>query len=330
MAALRQTPVPVSRELLAFIDLLPEPIVLVGSSGEIFAANEAFARQVGRPRSSLDGTALTLLVSDPPSAVAEYLQACAGSERLLAGSLTFRHAEGAELEFKAAGAGYLAGAGRTSAECTGVLLRLEPRTDGAGFLGRLAHELRNPLAPIRNALEVMRVSAGDQAVTTAARSMIERQVQQLVRLIDDLTVQPATTAAIAAHEPARRKPPQQRARIVVADDNQDAAQSLAFMLEIDGHDVRIAHDGLEAIEIGESFRPQVMLLDIGMPRLDGYATARELRGRPWGGSISLVALTGWGQEEDRRRAEEAGFDRHLVKPVDPRILSALIVQALQP
>jgi len=320
--------VPVSRELLAFIDLLPEPILLVGASGEIFAANEALARQLGRPRSSLDGTALTLLVSDPPSAVAEYLQACAGSERLLAGSLTFRHAEGAELEFKAAGARYLAREGWTSGECTVVLLRLEPRTDGAGFLGRLAHELRNPLAPIRNALEVMRVSAGDQAVTTAARSMIERQVQQLVRLIDGLTVQPATTAAVA-HEPARRKPPQLRARIVVADDNQDAAQSLAFMLEIDGHDVRVAHDGLEAIEIGESFRPQVMLLDIGMPRLDGYATARELRGRPWGGSISLVALTGWGQEEDRRRAEEAGFDRHLVKPVDPRILSALIVQALQ-
>lgn len=321
---------PVSRELLAVIDLLPEPLLLVGTGGRILAANEAFARQVGRSRGSFEGASLSDLVTDPARAVVEYLECCARSERLLAGTLTFRHLDGAELEFRVAGGGCAAVAGaETSGAPEWVLLRLELRTDGAGFLAVLAHELRNPLAPIRNALEVMRVSAGDQAVTTAARSMIERQVQQLVRLIDGLTVQPAATAAAVAHEPPRRKPAQQRARILVADDNRDAAQSLAFMLEIDGHDVRVAHDGLEALEIGESFRPQVMLLDIGMPRLDGYATARELRGRPWGGSVSLVALTGWGQEEDRRRAEEAGFDRHLVKPVDPKILSALIVQALQ-
>jgi CheY-like chemotaxis protein len=320
--------VPVSREFLSAIDLLPEPMLLVGTDGGILAANQAFARQLGRPAEDFLGTPLSLLITDSWSAVTDYLQRCARSDRLLAGSLTLRHPNGATLEFRAGGAGYSSGESRpVSGAAPCVLLRLEARADSAGFLAVLAHELRNPLAPIRNALEVMRVSAGDQAVTTAARSMIERQLQQLVRLIDSLTAKPA--AATAAPEGPGRKPPMLRTRILVADDNRDAAQSLAFMLEIEGHDVRTAHDGLEAIQIGESFRPQVVLLDIGMPRLDGYATAREVRGRSWGISVCLVALTGWGQEEDRRRAEEAGFDRYLVKPVDPQILNALIAQALQ-
>jgi len=129
--------------------------------------------------------------------------------------------------------------------------------------------------------------------------------------------------------PQSERPSVLRTRILIADDNHDAAQSLAFMLEMDGHDVRIAHDGLQAVEIAEDFKPQLALLDIGMPRLDGYGAARELRSRDWARSLCLVALTGWGQEEDRRRAQQAGFDRHLVKPVDPDILNRLIGQTLQ-
>ncbi|HEY6484258.1 MAG TPA: ATP-binding protein [Steroidobacteraceae bacterium] len=426
----------VSPELLAALDLLPEPMLLANVAGQVLAANSACADRLGVTRDELNGRRMEELSGGP-------------------GGLR--------------------------------------QPDSIEFLSTLAHELRNPLAPIRNALEVMRMAEGDHAVTTAARSMIERQLKHLVRLIDDLMdvsrvtqgrlvltrqrvpiesvlqraaqssrplleskqhrfqLEPATqplyveadasrlaqvfsnlfnnsakysapgsTIAVSVeregaevlvsvrdhgvgippemlgrvfdmfvrldrsglrpHEglgigltlvkrivelhggrveahsggagegstfrvrlPLSDSPveavleaastnrvPHLHTRILVADDNRDAAQSLAFMLEMAGHDVRTAHDGLEAIEIAESFRPQIILLDIGMPRLDGYGTARELRGRAWGRAVCLVALTGWGQEEDRLRAQQAGFDRHLVKPVDPEILNGLIAQALQP
>lgn len=113
-------------------------------------------------------------------------------------------------------------------------------------------------------------------------------------------------------------------RIVVADDNKDSATSLAMLLEMHGYEVRCAHDGIEALEIAEEFRPDVVLLDIGMPRLDGYGAARELRKRAWAKDTVLVALTGWGQEEDKRLAREAGFNHHVVKPVDPDTLRGLM------
>lgn len=361
------------------------------------------------------------------------------------------------------------------------------------FLATLAHELRNPLAPIRSAAQIMRLADGDQATTSAARAMIERQLKHLVRLIDDLMdvsrltrgklelrkerVELATVLQIAVetnrplleskqqhvtldlprepllveadttrlaqvfanllnngakysdawadiairavregdqvavsvcdhgvgiqddmlerifdmftqverphhspHDglgvgltlvkrlvelhggsvraqsdgpgtgscftvrldvlaplegevhpaPIRGEGPEgpPRARILVADDNYDAAQSLALVLGMDGHEVRTASDGLEALRVAEEFRPQLVLLDIGMPKLDGYETARRLRERPWAKGTRLFALTGWGQEEDREQARLAGFDRHLVKPVDPDALSQILSQAL--
>lgn len=104
-------------------------------------------------------------------------------------------------------------------------------------------------------------------------------------------------------------------RILVVDDNEDAAESIAAVLQITGHDVRIAHDGLEALSAGDAFMPDVVLLDLGMPRLNGFDTARRIREKPWGKRALLVALTGWGQQQDRHRTTEAGFDAHLVKPV---------------
>ncbi len=361
------------------------------------------------------------------------------------------------------------------------------------FLATLAHELRNPLAPIRSAVQIMRMAEGDDAMTSAARAIIERQIKHLVRLIDDLVdvshitrgrlelrkepvdlagvvriaveinralleskqqhvtlelpAEPLVVEADATRlaqvfanllnngakysdpwaeigihavrdgehaivtvtdrgigiqsdllegifdiftQAARPQPsphdglgvgltlvkrlvelhggsvsaysagpgmgssfsvrlklletPREtplpppsiakagdrlpRARILVADDNYDAAQSLALMLGMEGHDVRTASDGIEALRVAEEFRPQLVLLDIGMPRLDGYETARRLRERPWAQALLLFALTGWGQEEDRERAHKAGFDRHLVKPVDPEALSQLLNQTL--
>jgi len=125
---------------------------------------------------------------------------------------------------------------------------------------------------------------------------------------------------------AKRVPARAGTRILVADDNRDAADTLAMILELDGHEVRTAYDGLAALQLAEQFRPQIALLDIGMPHLDGYETARRIRDRSWGNSVFLIALTGWGQQQDRLRASDAGFDRHLVKPVDPQIVSNLIHQ----
>jgi PAS domain S-box-containing protein len=105
-------------------------------------------------------------------------------------------------------------------------------------------------------------------------------------------------------------------RFLVVDDNADSASSLAMLLSIEGNETHTAHDGLEALEVAEQLRPEVVLLDIGLPKLNGFDTAKRIREQPWGKGIALVALTGWGQEEDRRRSKHAGFDGHLVKPVD--------------
>ncbi|MBA3624219.1 MAG: response regulator [Methylibium sp.] len=360
------------------------------------------------------------------------------------------------------------------------------------FLAMLAHELRNPLAPIRNALYMMRLKAGDNTAVQSASAMMERQIGQMVRLVDDLldvsrisrgnielrkvrvdlasAIQHAVEAArpfcklmehaltvsvpvqpvylnadptrmaqvignllnnackftdkggrialvlerdgdaavirvldsgvgIAAEQFPRifemftqldtslersrgglgigltlvknlaemhggtvqvrsagikqgsefivRLPlladvpdqllpepvtvePAQRRRILVVDDNQDAATSLAELLELTGHETRFAHDGLEAVQAAESFRPDVVLLDIGLPKLNGLEAARMIRQQPWGKDMMLVALTGWGQEEDRRMSSEAGFDAHLVKPVDPAALTELLARMRSP
>ncbi len=115
-----------------------------------------------------------------------------------------------------------------------------------------------------------------------------------------------------------------KCRILVADDNVDSAMSLALMLQIMGNDVRTAHDGLQAVAVAETFRPEVILLDIGMPKMNGYEACRRIREQAWGENTMLIALTGWGQDEDRRRSEEAGFNHHMVKPVDPMALGQLL------
>jgi signal transduction histidine kinase len=113
-------------------------------------------------------------------------------------------------------------------------------------------------------------------------------------------------------------------RILITDDNQDAANTMAMLLRLLGHEVEIAYDGPEAIQAAEKYGPEIMLLDIGLPGMNGYDVCRSIRQQPWGKSIRIVALTGWGQEEDRRNAREAGFDDHLVKPVDPQTLRKAI------
>ena len=113
--------------------------------------------------------------------------------------------------------------------------------------------------------------------------------------------------------------------ILVVDDNADAAFSLAALLRITGNEAHVAHDGVTAVEAAERYRPDVVLLDIGLPRLNGYEACRRIRERPWGGNVVIVAMTGWGQESDRLKSREAGFDHHMVKPVDYAQLMQAIV-----
>jgi signal transduction histidine kinase/CheY-like chemotaxis protein len=355
------------------------------------------------------------------------------------------------------------------------------------FLAILAHELRNPLAPLRNALQLMRLAGDDAQTVGRTRGMMERQVQQMVRLIDDLldisritrgkivlrkervelaaviqdaveTSRPLFEAAghaltviyppepitldgdptrlaqvfanllnnaakytqggghirmtaerqgdevvvkvrdtgigipadmlprifemftqvdrslersqgglgiglslvrglvelhggsveahsdgpgqgsefsvrLSVHPPLRKAQPAaedgwrsapSRHRILVVDDNRDAADSLALLLTFQGNEVRTAYDGLEAVEAAAAFEPDIVLSDIGMPRLNGYEAAQKIREQCRGRRMVLIAMTGWGQEEDKRHANEAGYDFHLVKPVDVAALEQLL------
>ncbi len=120
------------------------------------------------------------------------------------------------------------------------------------------------------------------------------------------------------------KPVAMKRRVLVVDDNRDAAMSLELMLAMMGNEIRTAHDGLEAVEAAATFRPDLILLDIGLPKLNGYDACRRIRQQPWSKGTFIAALTGWGQEEDRRRSTEAGFNLHIVKPVDLPALEKLL------
>ena len=478
-------------EVIGALDVLPEPILLVATNGKIAAVNRALAAHLGVPRDALEGRHVSEILEDSPERAAEYIVSCGRSTVMVPGSLSLRPQNGVAVAYSAYGVAYRPTPTATSPAL--VLVRLIPKRDKDDrrkdeFLATLAHELRNPLAPIRNSMQIMQASEGDVATMSAARVIVERQLKHLARLIDDLldisritqgkielrkepvelgsVIQMALEIArpqlegkqhplqielasqgltlvadpgrlaqafanllsnaskysatgspirieatvegeehvvrvidrgigipvdklerifelfeqvdrtghgthdglgigltlvrriaelhggsavafsegnergsrftvrlprsIATNGAAPAKPleqsvaPERRLRILVADDNRDAAQTLAMLLRLDGHDVRAVHDGAEALAIGDAFRPQLLLLDIGMPVLDGYEAARQVRERPWGKAAHLVALTGWGQESDRLKAMEAGFQYHLVKPTEPDALRAVI------
>jgi len=113
-------------------------------------------------------------------------------------------------------------------------------------------------------------------------------------------------------------------RVLLIDDNADAAESLAQLLALSGHDARTAGDGVHGIELAQEFHPDVVFCDLGLPGMNGYDVARELRSLPFGRDIVLAALTGFGQPGDREKTAEAGFDAHLVKPVDPAVIESFL------
>jgi PAS domain S-box-containing protein len=148
----------------------------------------------------------------------------------------------------------------------------------------------------------------------------EFSVRLPIRAAETATAQPLLTPA----------PPAARRRVLIVDDSEDGAESLAMLLALDGHETHMVHDGLDALDAAERLRPDTVLLDIGLPRLNGYEVCRRLRQTPWGREMLLVALTGWGQHADRQRSTDAGFDAHLVKPVDYEELLRLLARPWTP
>lgn len=146
-----------------------------------------------------------------------------------------------------------------------------------------------------------------------------------------LPVVDAPVADLAKPNPIATDAATPSRRILVVDDNVDAATTLAMLLRLTGHEVELAHDGEEAVRMAHNFRPELILLDLGLPTLNGYEVCQSIRRTSWGKKIFIVALTGWGQEEDRRKSKEAGFNGHLVKPIDHPTLMKLLakIQAVE-
>ena len=145
--------------------------------------------------------------------------------------------------------------------------------------------------------------------------------------MDELQFSPKDSPSAVEKTPngSTRVPTEKRTlRLLIVDDNQDAAESLSMLLELSGHEARVAHDGLAALSLAESFLPDAILLDIGLPRLNGYDAAKRIRESAWGAGMHLIAVTGYGQDSDRSRAKAAGFDHHLTKPLDIPTLIKLL------
>jgi PAS domain S-box-containing protein len=173
------------------------------------------------------------------------------------------------------------------------------------LLAKLGHELRN-------AVQLLQLKGPPEPGLQHARSIIDRQVEHLTRLVDDLL----DISRVASGRPT--------CRVLVVEDNRDAADSLSMLLKLWGHQAWVAYDGPSALPLAEAHRPDVVLLDLGLPRMDGFEVARRLRDEVGLTNATFMAVTGYGQESDRELTMEAGFCQHLLKPVDPAMLKALL------
>lgn len=210
-------------------------------------------------------------------------------------------------------------------------VRLRVRDDGIGIAPELRPRIFDMFTQGDRSLE--RTRGGLGVGLTLVRNLAHLHdgrvdirsdgVDAGTEVIIDLPVAPPATAMESTPETAPSKP-SRPLRILVADDNEDGREMLRFFLEADGHTVATAEDGASAVAAAADFHPDVAILDVGMPRLNGYAAAQQLRAAHGPESLALIALSGLGQEEDKRRAAQAGFDVHFTKPVDiPALTKAL-------
>ncbi|WP_049871286.1 hybrid sensor histidine kinase/response regulator [Ramlibacter tataouinensis] len=220
-----------------------------------------------------------------------------------------------------------------AAAAEGGLLRLEVRDTGIGLAPEALPGLFRMFSQVREASD--RSEGGLGLGLALVRALVELHGGSVAAGSagpgqgSTFTVRvplPAATGPSRPDSPATALEQAGR-KVLVADDNRDAADTLALLLEADGHQVRVAYDGRTAVSLARAFQPDAALLDIGMPELNGHEVARALRQEPWAQGLVLVAVTGWGQAEDRRIAREAGFDHHVTKPVEPAALDRLLAPA---
>jgi PAS domain S-box-containing protein len=215
-------------------------------------------------------------------------------------------------------------------EADGAQAVLRVRDNGVGIAPEHHHDLFTMFGQIDTSLERSRGGLG--IGLTLVKTLVDMHGGQVNVQSDgpghgtEFTVRlPVSTQAPRAAPPAAAAPVRAAGRrVLIVDDSEDGAESLAMLLEFGGHETHKAHDGLAALEAVERLRPDAVLLDIGLPGLNGYEVCRRIRQASWGKRMTLVALTGWGQDEDRDRSRDAGFDAHMVKPVDFDALLALL------
>jgi len=208
------------------------------------------------------------------------------------------------------------------------------RDEGVGIPGDMLHRIFDMFSQVESSLE--RTRGGLGIGLTLVKRLVELHGGRVEALSDGAGKGSQFTVRLPVEVAAPERPappvavdaagPPSRRRILIVDDNGDAAESLGMMLDVLGYETRTAGDGVEGLRAAADFRPDVTLLDIGMPGLNGYEVARRIRLQQWGQDMALIALTGWSQPEDKRRTLEAGFDLHLVKPVDPGELGRLIAE----
>jgi len=227
---------------------------------------------------------------------------------------------------------------RVVASCEGGQVSIVVEDNGVGIPVAMQQQIFDMFAQIDRSIE--RGYTGLGIGLTLVRSLVEMHggtIEVYSEGVDcgsrfTVTI-PVGNAAVQSVDPLDRPPLADNlrtCRVIVVDDNKAAVDLLSQVVRLQGHEVRVANNGEEAIEIATQFLPHAILMDIGMPRMDGYEAARVIRGQPWGKDILLVALTGWGQVEDRRRTKEAGFDCHLVKPAEPAEIARLLSLSRRP
>jgi CheY-like chemotaxis protein len=202
-------------------------------------------------------------------------------------------------------------------------------------VGMPEHVLRNIFEMFYRGSDARRVSASGLGIGLAiARQLVEMHGGTLTARSagpghgsEFVLRMPVSEQALPTSSPSPRRSRANGHRVLIVDDNRDAAEALSLQVKTMGAQVRTALSASDALGIGPDFLPDVVLLDLGMPDVDGFEAARQIRQTAWGRRVHLVALTGWGQDKDRQRTKQAGFDRHLTKPAEPAELESVLAQS---